>query len=106
MCTLEREWFLFLGEKSDPLELSLSDPHNRELISCILASLIFYEGMITRGELPPIVSKFFYVFLEDLYGLSPEREVKFSISIIFWEPHLFFIPPYQFAPIELQELKI
>ncbi|GFZ19761.1 hypothetical protein Acr_28g0004660 [Actinidia rufa] len=46
--TSEGEWFSFVGEKSDPLEPSLSDPRGRESISCILASLISDEGMITR----------------------------------------------------------
>ncbi|GFY90864.1 hypothetical protein Acr_07g0010600 [Actinidia rufa] len=39
-----------LERKSDPLEPSLSDPRGRESISCILASLISDEGMITRGK--------------------------------------------------------
>ncbi|GFZ16886.1 hypothetical protein Acr_26g0001560 [Actinidia rufa] len=72
--TSEGEWFSFVGEKSGPLETSLSDPRSRESISCILASLISDEGMITRGELPLIVSEFSDVFPENLYGLPPERE--------------------------------
>ncbi|GFS39084.1 hypothetical protein Acr_00g0061080 [Actinidia rufa] len=49
VCTSEGEWFSFVGEKSDPLETSLSDPRSRESISCILAR-ISDEGMITRGK--------------------------------------------------------
>ncbi|XP_057480510.1 uncharacterized protein LOC130767617 [Actinidia eriantha] len=105
VCTLEGEWFSCVGEKSDPLELSLSDPHSRESISCILASLILDEGMITRGELPLIVFEFLDIFLEDLYGLSPEREVEFSIELLSGTAPI-SMSPYQFAPTELRELKI
>ncbi|GFS40853.1 hypothetical protein Acr_00g0070880 [Actinidia rufa] len=68
-----------LERKVTPLEPSLSDPRSRESISCILASLILDEGMITRGELPLIVSEFPDVFSEDLYGLPPERERPRSV---------------------------
>ncbi|XP_057471067.1 uncharacterized protein LOC130759868 [Actinidia eriantha] len=105
VCTLEGEWFSFVGEKSDPLEPSLSDPRSRESISCILASLISDEGMITRGELPLIVSEFPDVFPEDLYGLPPEREVEFSIELLPGTAPI-SMPPYRFAPAELRELKI
>ncbi|XP_057482014.1 uncharacterized protein LOC130768940 [Actinidia eriantha] len=105
VCTSEGEWFSFVGEKSDPLEPSLSDPHSRESISCILASLILDEGMITRGELPLIVSEFSDVFPKDLYGLPPEREVEFSIVLLPGTAPI-SMPPYRFAPAELRELKI
>ncbi|XP_057506554.1 uncharacterized protein LOC130789763 [Actinidia eriantha] len=105
VCTSEGEWFSFVGEKSDPLEPSLSDPRSRESISCILASLISDEGMITRGELPLIVSEFPDVFPEDLYGLPPEREVEFSIELLPGTAPI-SMPPYRFAPAELRELKI
>ncbi|XP_057504717.1 uncharacterized protein LOC130788169 [Actinidia eriantha] len=82
VCTSEGEWFSFVREKSDPLEPSLSDPRSHESISCILASLISDEGMITRGELPLIVSEFPNVFPKDLYGLPPKREVEFSIVML------------------------
>ncbi|XP_057497363.1 uncharacterized protein LOC130782081 [Actinidia eriantha] len=105
VCTSEGEWFSFLGEKSDPFEPSLSDPCSRESISCILASLISDEGMITCGELPLIVSEFPDVFPEDLYGLPPKRKVEFSIELIPGTAPI-SMPPYQFAPAELRELKI
>nr|GEV75235.1 putative reverse transcriptase domain-containing protein [Tanacetum cinerariifolium] len=51
----------------------------------------------------PIVRKFLGVFLEDLSGLPPSREVTFHIDII-----LGIMPvtksPYRLAPMEMQEL--
>nr|GFC05020.1 putative reverse transcriptase domain-containing protein [Tanacetum cinerariifolium] len=52
----------------------------------------------------PIVSKFPDVFLDELPGIPPVREVEFNIELIPWaEP----IPKalYRMAPIELKELK-
>ncbi|XP_057506527.1 uncharacterized protein LOC130789722 [Actinidia eriantha] len=105
VCTSEGEWFSFLREKSDPLEPSLSDARNCESIICTLASLISDDRMITHGELPLIVSEFSDVFLEDLYDLPPKREVEFSIELLPGTAPI-SMPPYQFAPAELRELKI
>ena len=51
-----------------------------------------------------VVREFPYVFLDDIVGLPPEREVEFTIDLIPGiEP--ISIPPYRMAPIELRELK-
>ncbi|KAK8680625.1 hypothetical protein V6N13_109565 [Hibiscus sabdariffa] len=52
----------------------------------------------------PVVSEFVDVFLEELLGLPPTREVEFGIDI---QPgtNAVSITPYQMAPIELKELK-
>ena len=51
-----------------------------------------------------VVREFPYVFLDDIVGLPPEREVEFTIDLIpGTEP--ISIPPYRMAPIELRELK-
>ena len=58
----------------------------------------------TRLEDIPIVKEFPDVFLEDISGLPPDREVEFTIdSIPGTEP--ISIPPYRMAPAELIELK-
>ena len=52
----------------------------------------------------PVVREFPDVFLDDIAGLPPEREVEFTIDLIpGTEP--ISIPPYRMAPAELRELK-
>ena len=51
-----------------------------------------------------VVREFPDVFLDDMVGLPPEREVEFTIDLIpRTEP--ISIPPYRMAPAELRELK-
>ena len=52
----------------------------------------------------PMVNEFPDVFLNDLLGLPPDREVEFTIELI---PGVvpIFILPYRMAPVELKELK-
>ena len=47
-------------------------------------------------ESVPVVSEYSDVFLEDLPGIPPEREIDFGINSI---------PPYRMAPAKLKELK-
>ena len=53
----------------------------------------------------PIVKKFSDIFLDELPGLPPDREVEFKIDIT---PGIGPIskPPYRMAPIELREIKV
>nr|GEX12831.1 reverse transcriptase domain-containing protein [Tanacetum cinerariifolium] len=56
-----------------------------------------------RLEDVPIVRKFLKVFLEDLSGLPPARQVKFQIySVLGASPVA--QAPYRFTPLEMQEL--
>ena len=58
----------------------------------------------TRLEDIPIVKEFPDVFPDDISGLSPDREVEFTIDLIpGTEP--ISIPPYRMSPAELRELK-
>ena len=58
----------------------------------------------TQLEDIPIVKEFPDVFLDDISGLPPDREVEFTIDLIpGTEPNS--IPPYRMAPAELRELK-
>src|SRR5262245_14562445 len=57
-----------------------------------------------HAELPRVVNEFPEVFLDDLSGLPPEREVEFGIDLVpGTEP--ISIPPYRLAPAELKELR-
>ena len=57
------------------------------------------------SELRGILVVFPNVFLEDLSGLPPEREIEFCIDIP-PRTQLISIPPYRMAPTELRELKV
>ena len=52
----------------------------------------------------PVVREFPDVFLDDIAGLPPEREVEFTIDLIPGNEPI-SIPPYRMAPAELRELK-
>ena len=52
----------------------------------------------------PVVTEFPDVFLDDIVGLPPDREVEFTIDLI-PRPEPISIPPYRMAPAELRELK-
>ncbi|XP_060185837.1 uncharacterized protein LOC132615291 [Lycium barbarum] len=52
----------------------------------------------------PVVNEFPDVFLEELPGLPPEREIDFSIDVL-PDTKPISIPPYRMAPAELKELK-
>ena len=58
----------------------------------------------TRLEDIPIAKEFPDVFLDNISGLPPDREVEFTIYLIpGTEP--ISIPPYRMAPAELREIK-
>ncbi|GFS35871.1 hypothetical protein Acr_00g0042600 [Actinidia rufa] len=63
------------------------------------------EGSIIGVALLPVICEFSDVFLEDLMELPPHREIEFSIDLIPGTTSI-SVPPYHFAPAELQELKI
>ena len=52
----------------------------------------------------PVVREFPDVFLDDIAGLPPDREVEFTIDLIPGTKPI-SIPPYRMASAELRELK-
>ena len=58
----------------------------------------------TRLEDIPIVKEFPNVFLDDISGLPPDREVEFTIDLIQGTKSI-SIPPYRMSPTYLRELK-
>ena len=52
----------------------------------------------------PVICEFPDVFLEDLPGLPPDRELEFGIKDLPGSAPI-SIPSYRMAPIELKELK-
>ena len=59
----------------------------------------------SRLEDIPVVREFLDVFLEDLPGIPPDREIDFQIELA---PGIeqFSKAPYRMAPLELKELKV
>ena len=53
----------------------------------------------------PIAREYPDVFSRKLLGLSPEREVEFTIELA-PGTHLVSITSYRMAPLELKELKV
>jgi len=61
------------------------------------------ETKVSMGDLP-VVKEFPEVFLEDISGLPPKREIEFSIYLVPGGRPI-SIAPYRISPIELAELK-
>ena len=57
----------------------------------------------------PIVRDFPDVFLEELHGLPPKREVEFTIELVLGTTPIskapYLVAPYRVAPLKLKELK-
>ena len=52
-----------------------------------------------------VVRDFPNIFLDELPGVIPDREVEFSIELLSGTTPI-FIAPYRMAPFELRELKV
>ena len=52
----------------------------------------------------PVVNNFPDVFLEELLGLPPHREIELTIDVVLGMNPI-SIPPYRMAPAALKELK-
>nr|XP_016513175.1 PREDICTED: uncharacterized protein LOC107830206 [Nicotiana tabacum] len=55
-------------------------------------------------ESMPVVNEFLEVFLDELPGIPPDREIDFGIDVLL-DTQPISIPPYRMAPSELRELK-
>ncbi|WRX12993.1 Reverse transcriptase domain - like 10 [Theobroma cacao] len=70
-----------------------------------LAHVIDISREEPKLENVPIVSEFPDVFPDELPGLHPDRELKFTIDLFSGTAPI-SIPPYRIAPAELKELKV
>ncbi|XP_070054418.1 uncharacterized protein [Nicotiana tomentosiformis] len=86
-------------------------------ISYLKATKMIRKGYIyhlvrvsdTTAEVPtlesvPIMNEFPDVFLDELPGISPDREIDFKIDVMSGTQPI-SIPPYRMAPAELKKLK-
>nr|GFB09125.1 putative reverse transcriptase domain-containing protein [Tanacetum cinerariifolium] len=80
-----------------------SKPQTLEESINIAQRLMDQKSKDKQLENIPVVKEFPYVFLEDLHGLPPVRQVKFQIDLI---PRAAPVAraPYRLAPSEMQEL--
>ncbi|KAA3469727.1 DNA/RNA polymerases superfamily protein [Gossypium australe] len=69
-----------------------------------LAYVLDTELSEMKIESVPVVCEYPDVFLEELPGLPPVREVEFAIELVLGTSPI-SIAPYRMAPIELKELK-
>ena len=70
-----------------------------------IATVLRKDEIGTKIENISVVKECLDVFPEDLSGLPPDREVKFTIDVL---PGIVPISkaPYQMTPVEINELKI
>jgi len=99
------EWF---GNSVSPKSHFISYLKARKLISkgCIYHLVRFKD---TKSETPTlqsvnVVNEFSDIFLDDLLGIPPDREIEFGIDL-FPDTQPIYIPSYRMAPAELKELK-
>ncbi|XP_058202967.1 uncharacterized protein LOC131317429 [Rhododendron vialii] len=81
--------FEFFGERREPLELYLCGSREQESMYVLIVSLALDEDVSVRGELPLVVCDFSNVFLKELPGLPPEREIEFTLT--------YFLVPLPFS---------
>ena len=108
--TPEEEEFLFIGTTKKLRTPVISSIKAKKLLDsgCIgyLASVVDISlEQHSEPEDVLVVQEFLEVFLEDLPGLPPDREIEFIIVLI---PGTAPISkaPYRMAPSELKELKV
>ncbi|KAJ0510834.1 putative nucleotidyltransferase, Ribonuclease H [Helianthus annuus] len=77
---------------------------------CLKKGCVIYMAQVTIGEEKPkiedilVISNYPEVFLEELPGLPPDRQVEFSIDIILGAAPI-ARAPYRLAPTEMKELR-
>ncbi|KAA3483030.1 RVP_2 domain-containing protein [Gossypium australe] len=89
-----------------PIVISLMSAQRyvRKGCDAFLAYVLDTKMSEKKIELVPVVCEYPDVFLEELSGLSPIREVEFSIELVPGTSPI-SIAPYRMAPTKLRELK-
>ena len=99
----------FIGERSNRLSNVISAATTRTMVRKGCEAYLAYviDTVKARPSVSdiPIVSDFPDVFPEELPGLPPHREIKFSIDVVPGATPA-SITPYIMAPLELKELKL
>ena len=99
----------FIGERSNHLSNVISVATARTMVQKGCEAYLAYviDTVKARPSVSdiPTVSDFPDVFLEELPGLPPHREIEFAIDVVPGATPA-SITPYRMAPLELKELKL
>ncbi|XP_070025507.1 uncharacterized protein [Nicotiana sylvestris] len=99
------EW---VGNAATPRGRFISYLKARKMIAkgCIyhILRVIDVDAEIPTLQSIPVLKEYAYVFLDELPGIPPEREMDFGIDLLPGTQPI-SIPPYRMAPSELKELK-
>jgi hypothetical protein len=76
----------------------------RKRIQCYITYIVDVEKEVPQLEQVSIIREFIDVFLNDLPGLLPYKEIEFFIDLILGTEPI-SIAPYKMTPAELRELK-
>ena len=107
--TSSGEEVTFIGERFNHLSNVISSATARTMVRKGCEAYLVYLIDMKKAEPSlsniPIVSNYSDVFPEELLGLPPQREIKFSIDIVSGATPA-SITPYRVAQVEFKELKL
>ena len=99
--------FRFRGDKASMPQNLISAITARKMLrrGCQSYLTVVRDVEADKGAVDrvPVVCEFPDVFLEELLGLPPDREIEFCIDVVLRTDPI-FMPPYRMAPAELKEL--
>ena len=99
----------FIGERSNHLSNVISASTTRTMVRKGCEAYLAYVIDTKKAEPilldTPTVCDYSNVFLEELPGLPPQREIEFAIDVVPSATSA-SITPYRMAPVELKELKL
>ena len=96
---------MFQGNSHDASPHTVYDSRWHGPLTSWLASLTIEDKVRTDMRLPRVVCEYEDVFLDELPGLPPSREVDFHIELHPGTSPI-SVTPHRMAPVELQELKV
>ena len=96
---------VFQGDKHDILPQTVYESKCQGQLAGWLASLTLEDEVRPDLDLPRVVCEYVDVFLDELPGLPPLRDVDFGIEL---HPGISTISmtPHRMTPVELQELRV
>ena len=95
----------FQVEKQDALPQTVHDSRWSGQMMGWLSSLTLEDEGRHDSSLPRVVCDYDDVFLDELLGLPPHRDVDFVIEL-YPSTSPISMTPYRLTPVELQELKV
>ena len=96
---------VFQGGKHDILPQTVYESKCQGQLVGWLASLTLEDEERSDLDLPRVVCEYVDVFLEELPGLPPHRDVDFGIELHLGNPPI-SMTPHRMAPVESFELKV